>query len=69
MPRISVLLTRDEEARFAAYCEQKGHKKSTLIARLIKEHLNRENFVVQPELFEAPKPPARPKRKGRARES
>jgi hypothetical protein len=49
--KISVLLTPEESVRFDAYCEQRGHKKSTLIARLIREHLNREQFTVQAELF------------------
>ncbi|HKU65949.1 MAG TPA: hypothetical protein VJQ06_12905 [Rhizomicrobium sp.] len=35
----------DQDAgRFDAYCAAKGFKKSTLIARLIREHLDRENF-------------------------
>jgi hypothetical protein len=49
--KISVLLTPEESARFDAYCEQRGHKKSTLIARLIREHLDREQFAVQAEMF------------------
>jgi hypothetical protein len=47
VPRISVLLSEADAQRFAAYCEQKGHKKSTLAARLIREHLDRECFSVQ----------------------
>lgn len=50
MPRFQVILSNAEEERFAAYCAQKGHKKSTLVARLIREHLDREGFVHQPEL-------------------
>ena len=34
-----------DAGRFEAYCEAKGFKKSTLIARLIREHLDRENFA------------------------
>lgn len=49
--KISVLLAPDEATRFDAYCEERGHKKSTLIARLIREHLDREGFTVQVELF------------------
>jgi hypothetical protein len=49
--KISVLLTPEESARFEAYCEQRGHKKSTLIARLIREHLDHEQFAVQGEMF------------------
>ena len=43
MRKISVLLSEPEEARFCAYCKQTGHKKSTLIAHLIKEHLDKEH--------------------------
>ena len=49
--KISVLLTPEEAIRFEAYCEQRGHKKSTLIARLVREHLDREQFAVQAEMF------------------
>jgi hypothetical protein len=50
--RVQVLLPIDEAERFDAYCRSRGHKKSTLIARLIREHLERERFHHQPELFE-----------------
>lgn len=49
--KISVLLPADEAVRFEAYCEKRGHKKSTLIARLVREHLDREQFAMQAELF------------------
>ena len=49
--KLSVLLTDEEGERFCAYCAEKGHKKSTLIARLIREHLDREAFAVQSPLF------------------
>jgi hypothetical protein len=45
--KISVLLTDAEEERFDAYCREKGFKKSTLAARLIREHLDREGYAVQ----------------------
>ena len=35
-----MLLDPDEAARFEAYCEEWGFKKSTLIARLVREHLD-----------------------------
>ena len=38
--KITVLLDPDEGARFEAYCEEWGFKKSTLIARLVREHLD-----------------------------
>jgi hypothetical protein len=50
--RVHVLLSQDEAKRFDAYCRLKGFKKSTLIARLIREHLDRESFEVQQSLFE-----------------
>ena len=51
MPKISVLLAEEEAERFEAYCRERGFKKSTLIARLIREHLDRERYQVQRELF------------------
>lgn len=54
--KISVLLTAQEAARFEAYCTQCGYKKSTLIARLIREHLDHEGFKVQIEMFRGPDP-------------
>lgn len=50
--KLSVLLPAREAERFAAYCKERGYKKSTLIARLIREHLEREQFFVQGDLFE-----------------
>ncbi len=49
--RVHVLLPGAQGERFEAYCRSKGHKKSTLIARLIRDHLDRERFDVQPGLF------------------
>ena len=49
--RIQVLLDSDEAERFENYCRDRGFKKSTLIARLIREHLDREGFRSQRELF------------------
>ncbi len=51
VPKISVLLTDDEAERFDAYCRNRGFKKSTLIARLIREHLDSEHFQMQKTLF------------------
>ena len=42
--RVQVLMRPDEAGRFERYCDVRGHKKSTLIARLIREHLEREGF-------------------------
>jgi metal-responsive CopG/Arc/MetJ family transcriptional regulator len=44
-PRVSVLLTEQEAARFDTYCRERGFKKSSLIARLIREHLDHQNYA------------------------
>lgn len=49
--KISVLLDDDEAVRFDAFCANRGYKKSTLIVRLIKEHLDREGFPLQGSLL------------------
>lgn len=41
--RIQVLLPKTEAERFDAYCRRKGFKKSTLIARLVREYLEKED--------------------------
>ena len=48
--KITVLLDRDEFERFDAYCEEAGFKKSTLIARLIRDHLDEHGFQSQRDL-------------------
>lgn len=55
--KVSVLLTTEELDRLEQYCEERGHKKSTLIARLIRDYLDAEQFRVQGEL---PLNPAKP---------
>ena len=52
--RIQVLMPREEADRFEAYCHERGFKKSTLIARLIREHLADEHFSQQQNLFNTP---------------
>jgi metal-responsive CopG/Arc/MetJ family transcriptional regulator len=47
--KISVLLNDEELERLERYCTQRGYKKSTLIARLIRDHLDAEHFRVQGE--------------------
>jgi hypothetical protein len=42
--RVQVLMRPEEADRFERYCDVRGHKKSTLIARLIREHLEQEGF-------------------------
>lgn len=49
--KISVLVPDDEARRFEAFCSERGHKKSTLIVRLIKEHLDREQYPFQGSLL------------------
>ncbi|MBX3483087.1 hypothetical protein [Phenylobacterium sp.] len=46
--RVQVLLRPGEAERFERFCHERGHKKSTLIARLIREHLDREDFETRP---------------------
>ena len=49
--KISVLVADEEALRFEAFCNERGYKKSTLIARLIKEHLDREHYPFQGSLL------------------
>lgn len=51
--RIQVLISPDEANRFDSYCRDRGFKKSTLIARLIREHLDAEKYWPQKSLFES----------------
>ena len=51
MQRLTVLLSEEESSRFDDYCRERGYKKSTLVARLIREHLDKEGFPVQQNLF------------------
>lgn len=44
--KISVILADGEFGRFEDYCRERGFKKSTLIARLIRNHLDSEHFQV-----------------------
>ena len=48
--KVTVLLDAEEFERFAAFCVERGHKKSTLVARLIREHLDSEGFRAQRDL-------------------
>ena len=41
--KISVLMPPDDAHRFEEYCQREGYKKSTLIVRLIREHLDKVN--------------------------
>ena len=44
-------MSREEAERFESYCQERGFKKSTLIARLIREHLDQERYRPQRELL------------------
>ncbi len=48
--KVTVLLTPDDFSRFDDYCRVMGFKKSTLIARLVREHLDAEKFQLQKQL-------------------
>jgi len=61
--KISVLLDAEEAERFDAYCKQKGFKKSSLTARLIRDHLDQEQFQCQKNLFESPAISSKQKRR------
>lgn len=50
--RVTVILNDEDAEVFEAYCVQQGHKKSTLINRLIREHIENSGFKHQRELFE-----------------
>lgn len=42
--KITVLLDPGEARRFERYCDEQGFKKSTLIVRLIREHLDSHGY-------------------------
>lgn len=48
--QITVLLDGEEYVRFNAYCNKRGFKKSTLVARLIRDHLDNEGYRLQRSL-------------------
>ena len=48
--KITVLLDESEFRWFEAFCFERGHRKSTLIARLIREHLKSQGFTTQGDL-------------------
>jgi hypothetical protein len=50
LAKITVLMGPGEFKRFDSYCRRHGFKKSTLLARLVRDHMDREGFQVQPEL-------------------
>lgn len=50
MSKVTVLLSPSEFSRLDAYCDENGFKKSTLIARLIREYLDVQHFPRQETL-------------------
>ncbi len=50
--RVVVLLSESEGERFESFCLETGHKKSPLIARLIREHLDHEGYASQRTMFQ-----------------
>jgi hypothetical protein len=48
--KITVLLEPSGFERLDDYCRKRGFKKSTLIARLIRDHLDGEDFEMQAQL-------------------
>ena len=42
--KVSVLLSDEEYARLDQFCRDKGYKKSTLVARLIRQYLDMEGY-------------------------
>jgi len=49
LARVNVLLSVDEAERFSVYCSKNGFKKSTLIARLVREYMAREDGTHAPK--------------------
>ena len=48
LARVNVLLSVDEAERFSVYFSKNGFKKSTLIARLVREYMEREDGTHTP---------------------
>ena len=47
--KITVLLSDEEFDRFDNYCRERGFKKSTLVARLIRQYLDLEGYGIARE--------------------
>lgn len=47
---VNVILDVSEYRRFQKFCFDRGYKKSTLVARLIRDYLDNEKFMMQSEL-------------------
>jgi hypothetical protein len=64
MPKLSVLLTPSESDRLDAYCRKSGHKKSPLVAKLVKDHL--ETVGIDQPAADAGSKPTKPSRNRRS---
>ena len=53
VPKLTVLILRDEDTRFDAYCRDCGYEKSPLVPRLIRERLEREGLVAERRVLES----------------
>lgn len=62
--RITVLLEDEVEAEFTAFCHARGFKKSTLAARLIREHLAQETLPLDRGATSAKRPASATKKRG-----
>lgn len=60
MKKISVLLEDEAFELFESYCETRGYKKSTLVAKLIRDHLADKDFFLKPSLSLSHHPVERP---------
>lgn len=46
--KMTLLLRPEEAARLEAYCQKRGHKKSTLVATLVRDYLDLETAKAPP---------------------
>ena len=60
--KITVLLSPEEFDRFDIFCRDRGFKKSTLIARLIRQYLDLEGYAPN---YRDPLPPRTGRNSGR----
>ena len=60
--KITVLLSPEEFDRFDGFCRDRGFKKSTLIARLIRQYLDLEGYSPN---YRDPLPPRPGRNSGR----
>jgi hypothetical protein len=47
--KVTVILGEEEFSRFDSYCRERAYKKSTLVARLIRQFLDLEGFQTRRE--------------------